>query len=208
MKRWKWTQAILLTTSMLLCAVQANAALITIQISGHVTSASGIGLPDTIKAGEAFTGTYSYDSLTPNSDARPNRGVYQQDETYAINILLGGYEFKTTGGFSITIWNNFTSSLGTSYDFYGINGWGSALPDKQHCIIGWSLTDYNCQALSSNALPNEAPNLDDWTSNRIQLSNPNVFLINGLVTEATLIPEPTSLLLLGVGFSLIRAIRN
>lgn len=178
-----------------------KASPVTIQITGTVTSASGYGLPDTITVGSILTGTYRYDSLAPDSDASPNRGRYEQNPPYGICVFLGGYEFRTAPerGFSMQIWNDFTDSLGRSYDWYRVSGIVSALPDIPHCNFGWSLTDYTQKALSSPALPGTSPILADWTSNHFQLMYGNVFLMDGIVTHAVLIPEPATLLLLGAG---------
>jgi|GEM_PF-6432016 len=62
----------------------AQAVPITIGITGNVTSASGSGLPSTIHDGVSFSGTYTYNSATTDSDTDPQRGVYIHDDPYVL----------------------------------------------------------------------------------------------------------------------------
>jgi len=73
------TIAIFAACIIVLSCSLSQAVPVTIHISGRVTYANGSGLPDSIHVGDVFTGTYTYDSATPDSDALPNRGRYQHE---------------------------------------------------------------------------------------------------------------------------------
>jgi hypothetical protein len=209
MKRifWAWKVAIFLLVSSL-CAVNAVQAIpITIEITGNITSASGIGLPDGIAIGDIFTGIYTYDSSTLDSNTHPDRGYYQNGSPYGMFIFLEEYEFKTSpnDGFRIQIWNNHTIPGGRSYDLYRVESFGVVpFPAIEYYQFYWNLEDGTQNALSSDDLPIKAPILSEWKSNLFQISSGNSFLINGTVTYAVLVPEPATLLLLGLGGLLIR----
>jgi len=185
----------------------AHATPITIQIRGNVTATSGVGLPNTIHVGDIFTGIYTYDSLTPDSKVSPNQGEYQHKAPSEIRIFLGGYEFitKPSDGFLMRIYDDFTESGGYSYDGYYIRGFGtSGIPNISLYAIYWNLKDTKQRALSSDVLPVTAPVLSDWNRSDFQINSPNIFAIDGNITQAVLIPEPTSMLLLGLGGLLFR----
>lgn len=200
-----WQIVIFTLGIFLISAESVQAKLVTIQISGQITSASGNGLPNTIHVGDIFTGIYTYDTLTPDSDALLNRGRYQYSSPDQFSICLGGYEFKTSEvGYNMQIWNNFTF-LDWSYDMYSISSVGVVpLPNISSYIINWSLRDTTKTALSSEALLDIAPILNDWNYNHFQISSGNSFLLDGIVTNAILIPEPASMFLLGLGGLLLR----
>ena len=198
---------ILIVGVVLAIGAVCHAELITIEISGNITSAGGSGLPGTIHAGDIFTGIYTYDSLTLDSDAEPNRGYYQHSSPYGFRIFLGGYEFKTAAdnGFAMRIWNNFTNPLGRSYDWYRVESIGVVpLPDIEYYQFHWDLENNTQNALSSEDLPITAPILNDWDRNSFQISSGNSFLIDGTVTQAEIIPEPLSITLFGLGGLFLR----
>lgn len=195
MKRRKCVQAILLTAAMLLCAAQANAALITIQFSGHVTSVSGNGIPDTIKTGDIFTGSYTYDLYTVDSAPTNDKyGEYLHSSPHGISVFLGGYEFKTDhlhhGQFSVLV------------DMYYANRYYYIIKSNQNTMfpfespieeILWALGDITRSVLSSDALLTVDPNLDEWDYNILRITGADQsFRIEGKVTQVTLIPEPST----------------
>jgi len=186
---------------------QVQADLITIEISGNITSASGTSLPVTIYAGSSFTGTYTYDSSTLNSGG----GHYVHDSPYGISISLGGYEFETApnhvGQFDMWIRNDDSSDGIKDYYtvFSGENV--STLPvGFTIWYINWRLIDSTHTALFSDALPVTAPVLTDWDSNVLTIyafdSLGYGISIYGTVTHA--IPEPITGILMAVGVFLMR----
>jgi hypothetical protein len=193
---------------LLLSCPLAQAVPVTIEITGNVTSASGSGLPDTIYEGVTFTGTYTYDSSTSDSDDSPYIGKYEHNSPYGISLLLGGYEFKTTSDhickFHISIKN----------DDPQVNLWDYYMVESDEIIsdppvgfsvghIRWVLGDITHTALGSDALPATAPVLTDWGYNALKISGSGDLgniLIEGTVTQA--VPEPLTgvLMLIGVLF--------
>lgn len=188
---------------------QVQATPITIQITGEVTSASGSALPSTIHVGDTFTGTYTYDSLTEDSGG----GHYVHNAPYGITISLGGYEFMTApnhvGQFDMRIGDD---SIGNGVnDYYGVRSQyqNISIPSVGFNIdyILWSLRDDTHTALSSGDLPITAPILEDWDYNYFEISKfgdaPNIW-IRGTVTQAILIPEPLTGILMAMGVFFIR----
>ena len=201
---------------LLSCGGMAQAAPITIQITGNVTSVGGYteAIPDTIHADVPFTGTYTYDSLTPDSDASSQRGKYLHNSPYGINLSLGGYEFKTApnhvGQFKIGITNDDPTN--------GVHDYYSVLSDENVSnppvgftinYISWVLGDTTHTALSSDALPVTAPVLTDWGGNVLTISgyygpDGHGLSIYGTVTQAVLIPEPLTSILMMMGVFFLR----
>jgi hypothetical protein len=193
---------------------QVQAAPITIKITGEITSASGSALPSTIHAGDTFTGTYTYDSSTPDSDPSDIYGAYQYDSPYGISISIGGYEFMTAtdhvGQFTIGIAND-NPFNGTSqpWDSYSVRSEGQniSIPSLDSPIdyIRWYLRDYDHTAFSSDALPVTTPELADWEYNYFEIhgwDSTNSIWIKGTVTHVT--PEPVTGILMAMGVFLMR----
>jgi len=102
--------------------------------------------------------------------------------------------------FQIFIRNN--TSLGN--DIYGF--WSEAsmpLPDGTPVgTMYWTLKDHDGLALSSDQLPLQAPLINEWEENIIGIGGGTrleAFGITGHVTSAVVIPEPCTLLFLGIG---------
>jgi hypothetical protein len=188
------------------CLNQAQAVPIIIEITGNVTSASGSGLPGTIYAGVIFSGTYTYDSSTQDSDTDPQRGVYKHDAPYGISITLGGYEFKTApshvGQFDMLIMND--DPMGNLWDSYMVFSYENvSVPSLgfETTDIRWYLGDSTHSALSSSNLPVTAPVLTDWEHNDLEIYGSG-FGIRGTVTQV--IPEPLTGALMAMGAFFLR----
>jgi hypothetical protein len=199
---------------LLFCGVIAKAEPITIQIWGNVTSAHGSALPSTIYENVSFTGTYTYDNSATDSEPDPMRGIYQYDSPYGMSILVGGYEFKTdpdhVGQFKIQITNN--SLVNGLHDYYSVLSQyqNVSIPSVGFNIgyITWTLGNSSGTALSSDALPVTAPMLANWDYNRFEIfgsgSGLGGLTIEGIVTQATLIPEPVTGILMAMGMLFFR----
>jgi hypothetical protein len=184
----------------------SQAAPITIQITGNVTSARGSALPSTIHVGDTFTGIYTYDSTTTNSSSGIF-GRYVQNSPYGITLALGGLEFETSqphvGQFVI----NIAMPSSQNWYSYSINSYLNAPLSNELTVssIGWRLGDSTYTALSSTALPLTAPLLSQWQSNILEIwGGSNSFYINGVVMQAVLIPEPVTGALMAVGVLFLR----
>ena len=191
----------------LCCGGLTQAVPITIQITGNVTSASGSALPATIYQGVTFTGTYTYDSSAIVSAG----GHHWQDAPYGITLSLGGYQFETApnqiGQFDMWITND---DIGNGVkDFYLARSFenisSSSLGLTDNSII-WELWDTTHTALSSDALPVTAPSLANWDYNVLKISGygNGGLTIWGTVTQATLVPEPVTGILMAMGAFFLR----
>jgi len=187
---------------------QVQAAHITVEFEGNVTSISGTGVPESVQVGDTFTGTYTYSSLTTDSDASAYLGMYEHDDPYGVCMSLGEYKLETAtnhvGGFRIRI-NNDDPQLNI-WDFYSVESDEIvSVPSVGFDVdyIYWSLGDITHTALDSDMLPITVPVLADWNYNSFRIVGiNNSFTIRGEVTEAV-IPEPTSLLLFCLGSILV-----
>ena len=190
---------IFVLATLLLSAPLAKAVPVTIEITGEVTSIEGTGVPDTIQVGDIFTGTYIYDSATPNTSDFGNIGRYVHNSPYGIDVLLEDFEFRTelnhTGQFEVEI-----TEGGANYDWYKIIS-NENVPIDGITVesISWVLGAPS--TISSIALPTSAPEITDWTINVLEISGQNLF-IQGTITQA--VPEPLTCFLMVMGVLFLR----
>jgi hypothetical protein len=196
-----------LITSLLL-ASQATATIVTIEIEGVVNDVNDDNnmLEGQITSGMTFTGSYTYNSDTP--DEYPldyERGIYwHYTQPYGISVTINNVVFETdlqNVKFDIAIENKVIDT------YWILNSNNIPLPNGKTYSISWGLTDYSGTAVSSDVLPTGAPILNHWDSNHFQISRADCgdsFGISGTVTSAVLIPEPISLSMLFLGVLLTR----
>ncbi len=183
-------------------ALPAEAALITIEITAEVDYVEDNGnyLDGQINPGDIITGTYTYDSDTPDSSPlNPVQGNYWH---YAppggVSFNVGGFNFATDSSnvvFRVFIRNDNQSGD----DIYGIESQNN-LPLYNGTLVDyiwWQLNDHTASALSSDALPTTAPILGQWQANHLRLETLRDYRIDAHVTSA--IPEPATVLLVGLG---------
>jgi len=207
MKGW---QIVVFTLGLLLFGGEmANAAPVTIKITGVVTSVRDLEdypYSDTVYEGVPFSGTYTYDDATLNTSVYSDIGIYTHDSPYGFNISVGGFEFKTaethTAKFSISVYNDYSSD---TYDRIIIESSQNEYLSTGLIVngISWDIYDGTHSAISSTDLQSTPPNLAAWESNTLSIgcgSGGNAtFAVWGTVTEAVLVPEPATMLLLGLG---------
>lgn len=202
---------ILVLGVLLFAGGMARAVPVTIQITGNVTSVSGSAITGAIYVNDIFTGTYTYNSDTSDSDSSPQRGEYRHNSPYGIDLFIGGFEFKTdpaqtSGRFVIGIGDNVVSN-GTN-DYYSVHSDQNAYTNGLWVGgISWELGDSTHTAISSTALPVTAPVLSAWNYNHVEIyggDNLHGFSIYGTVTQATLVPEPVTGILMAMGVLLLR----
>ena len=188
-----------------------HAAIIQIAIEARVSQVEDPAnlLESNIAPNDLITGTYTYNSDTPDTNPSSSEGAYWHDSTpYGINLSGGGYDFETDPTdveFSIAIGNNWGT---LNEDIYSLNSRNN-LPLSNGVGIDyiiWQLNDSTGQAISNTDLPLVPPVLDDWESIfglYIQSDkygpNDDSFLIISHVESAVLIPEPGMIYLLSIG---------
>jgi len=160
-----------------------------------------------INPGDLITGFYIYESTTPDSSPLdPIVGHYWHYAPPAgISLTVSGFEFKTDPtniNFLVGIVNDNPSG----HDIYWIHSYNNL--DLSNGIsvdsISWQLNDPTGSVFSSDALPTTAPVLDDWQSiYGLRLDGERGgYIIDATVTSA--VPEPATIILLGLGGLLIR----
>jgi len=192
------------------CAGPAQGAIITIAIEGVVDYAYDpygfLGVD--IEVGDSITGTYTYDTDTPDSSPIEGYAAYwYYDAPGSISLSVKGVEFKTDPAnvdYRIAISDGYQSR-----DIYSVKTRNnlplvSGIPVE---VVYWLLEDPGQTALSSDALLATAPALDDWPFNQLVIHGPTrgeSFGIMGHVTSVWVVPEPAAVLLLSLGGLLLR----
>jgi len=164
-----------------------------------------------LQIGDIITGSYKYESTMPGSNPLLSVGDYEHySPPYGISLTAGGFVFQTDPDnvdFLVEVVNNHYAS--PTQDDYGIISYNN-LPLSNGVLvahISWHLGDTSGTALSSDTLPTTAPVLDDWSySWGIDIhTGPKVghVAIGADVISVELVPEPTTLFLLGLGSLLV-----
>jgi hypothetical protein len=191
--------------------VPVRAELITIALTGkiYIVEDSQQIFGGQIHYDDTITGTYTYDTSTPNSEQSTSEGVYwHYSAPCGVSFTVDGFNFRTDSDnvlFSVGIGDN-VSGFGDVYSFGSYNN----LPLSNGVsvdMINWQLTDSSRSALSSDALPTTAPNLANWDMDyglSIYSGGDNEFLLRADVISATVVPEPATLLLMVSGLLLLR----
>ena len=196
-----------------LSANSLQATIITIDIAAEIAEVDDLGglLEGQVNVGDTITGSYTYDSATPDSNPLETIGNYEHfNAPYGVSLSVGGFVFQTDPdnvNFLVTILNDNNGSDDYTFGSYNnlplSNGVGVS-------FISWALDDYTATALSSDALPTTPPVLEDWESIAgltITYGPKGSSMIRGHVTSA--VPEPGTVFLLGLGsLALIRKRRE
>ncbi len=184
---------------------------VAIQLTGEVTLVSDIYgiLSDngiTVNVGDTISATYRYETTTPDTNPLGTVGDYSHSTSPF------GFSTATAGGLAM-------GTDPSSVDFLVeiVNDHGSPTPRDNYLLrsytnihnlpvtlemthISWQLDDSTLTALDSTDLPLLPPNLDDFDQESgFDMSGEGgmleFFLVRGVITSATLIPEPTTFLM-------------
>jgi hypothetical protein len=199
---------------LLFSAQKAQAQLITIAITATVDHVEDWGagngyLDGKIHIGDTVTGTYTYESTTLDLNPDdPTVGNYViTAANNGITLTVGGFIFKTDP-------TNVQLELGVTYKSFNCLGFyshnniplsnGTSVYD-----ISWRLFDKTGTALTSDVLPVTAPDLSEWQSEYFRMDGPadtpgTGYAVWGPITSMKLIPEPTTIILLGLGILSLR----
>lgn len=185
-------------------AANVRAEIVTIKLEGELTYVDPYltWLNENFTVGDVITGTYVYDTATPDTSGSSRSGHYwYYSEPYGLSLSSGGYVFRTDPSnveFLIAVLNR------DADDGYLLRSYNNlALPDDvivDH--ISWQLNDYSGTALSSDALLATPLILEDWESIyglMVTFGYKGGWGIRAEVTSVELIPEPATVFLLGFG---------
>lgn len=117
--------------------------------------------------GDIITGTYVYESTTPDSNSSPTVGDYwHTDAPYGVTLNAGGLTFRTDPNdvnFLVEIVNDHGVPASDNYLFRSYtNIFDVGSNSENH--ISWQLDDPTLGALGSEALPGVPPVLPRWQS--------------------------------------------
>jgi len=196
---------------MLATGLQARAEVITIAIEATVDWVDDQDnyLEGNITPGDIITGTYTYDSDTPDSEPASTVGDYwHYDSPFGISVSVGGFDFKTdpaSVNFLVEILNNHSISEDDAYMLRSYNNLplSNGIPVDH---ISWLLDDDSGQAISSTVLPTTAPIISDWDEQwwGLRLDSDRRFHVQSQVTSAIVVPEPVSIVTFGCVFIVLR----
>lgn len=209
--------AIVLTAFVVLSSKLVWAELVTIEVEGvvaEVTTYGGMTLDGSVTVGSIMTGSCTYDTETPDQAfATSSIGLYS---LISVSMDIGSYIFthNPTAAEEPFFWIS-VGSGGFYYDvvspsplFYGpcwINGEPHNLEnlDLSGTVINLMYLAADTKSPIGDALPDadSFPDLSVFNETIFRVaidSSPN-FEISGEVTSITAIPEPTTILLFGLG---------
>lgn len=207
--------AIVLLFSLLAFQPSINAEIVRIDITAIVDSVTDPGnyLEGKIQKNSLITGYYIYDSSTP--DASPSNPIaghyYYSTPPFGIFLYASDFVFQTNlsnVNFEIGIYNNDMGGgpYGGDYtlDVYHIVSHNNIfLPNNMPIYsINWQIYDSYGNALQNDSLPIVAPNVRDYQVNYLVIEFSKYFRVYSHVISA--VPEPSTILLLGLDYLFLR----
>jgi hypothetical protein len=189
-------------------AALAHAVPLSFSFGGLVTQVDP-ALSAIASVGEAFTGSYSFDSGAQDVlPALPKIGGYALQ---SFDLHIGGRDYQWSGGLGgITVSNLAVDAFDVAVA--GLSGPGSNGYAPRGA--GFSLRDATGTAFANDGLPLTAPRLDDFGSSPFIISFGRGPLgtkpITGRITElapiTAAVPEPQSYALMAAGLGMLAAV--
>jgi len=199
----------------------ASATIITVEVTGTVDSIitdGGLTLDGSVIVGSEMNGYCTYDSETPDLNPIEENGKYA---LLSISMTVGNYTFTPdptlpeylffgvgTGDHGYSAWGGNTRFDGTVY----LDATPYSYED-----IDWSIRSLELMDLLTNSdeyiLTDALPDLDSWPElsifdwrrefevafHKSYSYGYGDFVIRGEITSLTVVPEPATVLLLGLG---------
>lgn len=204
-------RTILLTTLfvVIVAVSTTQATLIEIAITAEVTDVydpEDFHLEGNVKIGDTITGSYKYDSDATDTNPSSSGGLYEFTQSpCGIFLEAGGLFFKTDPSdtyFLVSIGDD--TPPNAFRDTFNITSYSnlSLSNDVPVGNISWQLIDYSATAFINDSLPLLPPVLENWDFNDLFIEGgmrSGDFMIHGEVTSAVLIPEPASIIFIGLG---------
>ena len=205
----------------LTAASTTHAAIVQIAITARVSQVDDTAnlLEGNIAPDDLITGTYTYDSDTPDTNPLSTVGDYwHNSEPFGVQLIAGSLSFESDFSnidFLVELVNNAIYDQSDGYIFISYNN----LPVLNNIgieYISWQLDDPTGNAISSINLPTGPPILSDWQSiagltiksEKIGV-NHDTFYIKSHVESAVLVPEPGMICLSSIGvLGLMRRVKH
>jgi hypothetical protein len=198
---------VLVVVVLALWGMSASAAIIEIGLTAEITYIDPYDewLNEQFDIGDIITGSYTYDSSTPDSlpSTQHNALYWHYDPPFGVYLNANNWVFQTDPEdvqFLVAVANR------TGGDNYLIRSLRNLHLSNGFAVsyITWQLDDFSGTALSSTDLPTTPPLLKDWEQVyglTVQFgSSPwGGPIIRGMVTSVWLVPEPSTLLLIILG---------
>lgn len=162
----------LATVLLMANSAQARPGDVTVRLVAKVTR---VGRPIaglTVKVGDRITGSYKYNTRTPDTQrSNPKVGDYMHRQAaYGISLRVNGVDIKTDPAavqFLIELVNDSAPDVsGTSHDHYLLRSYKntSSLARLKVSHISWQLDDPTHSNLSTKKLTGLHPKLSNWKS--------------------------------------------
>jgi len=184
---------------------RAVAAPVVVGMTAEVTNVTDLDgvFENRINPGDVLVGKYAYDPTTLDNNPLVGVGDYWHDDApYGVSLSIGGFVFQTNPINTLFLLEICNDLYG--HDTYLLRSYNN-LPFSGEIgvdTIEWVLHDYTCSALNSAALQMTPPILGDWDTNYLLITvgeKGGAGYIQATVTSVELVPEPTTVLMLGFG---------